>query len=136
LHPHSTFVQKDAWVLGYTEKFDLISSNGLSIYEADDHRVVELYRQFFKALKPNGVLVTSFLTPPPAFGGTEWKMECINREEALLQKILFADILECKWQVFRSESVVRAQLLEAGFLEIEFLYDKAHLFPTVIAKKV
>lgn len=39
------------------------------------------------------------------------------------------------WQIFRSEEPVKAQLREAGFREIEILYDKAHIFPTVIAKK-
>jgi hypothetical protein len=45
------------------------------------------------------------------------------------------DVLDAKWQVFRAEEIVRAQLEEAGFLEVEFLYDKAHIFPTVVAKK-
>lgn len=49
--------------------------------------------------------------------------------------IVFSDILECKWQIFRSEELVRAQLLEAGFTEIKFFYDEAHIFPTIVAKR-
>jgi SAM-dependent methyltransferase len=133
---HCQFIQQDAWVLGYNEEFDLITSNGLSIYEPDNKKIVDLYRQFFLALKPNGCLVTSFLTPPAIPGAkTEWDVKAVNSEHALLQKIIFSDILECKWQIFRSEELVRAQLLEAGFSEIEVFYDEAHIFPTIVAKK-
>lgn len=131
------FVQRDAWALGYEKKFDIITSNGLSIYEPDNTKILALYHHFFLALKPNGCLVTSFLTPPPILGTkTEWDLTNVNSEHALLQKIVFADILECKWQIFRSEELVRSQLLDAGFTEIEIFYDEAHIFPTVIAKKV
>ena len=130
------FIQRDAWALGYEENFDIITSNGLSMYEPDNKRVVELYHQFFLALKPNGCLITSFLTPPPISGKkSEWDLTVVNSEHALLQKIVFSDILECKWQAFRSEELVRSQLVEAGFTEIEIFYDRAHIFPTVVAKK-
>jgi len=134
---HCQFVQRDAWALGYEKKFDVITSNGLSIYEPDNKKIVDLYHQFFLALKPNGCLVTSFLTPPPIPGTkTEWDLKNVNSEHTLLQKIVFADVLECKWQIFRSEELVKSQLLDAGFTEIEVFYDEAHIFPTVIAKKV
>ncbi len=130
------FIEANAWDLNIYEEFDLITSNGLNIYEPDDEKVIALYQEFFKALKPGGCLVTSFLTPPPAPGYiTEWKLDAVNMEDALLQKIVFADILDCKWQVFRSEEAVRHQLQQAGFQEIEIIYDKAHIFPTVIAIK-
>lgn len=133
---HCHFYEKDAWALGMTEKFDLLASNGLTIYEHDNNKVVDLYRKFYNALKPSGILVTSFMTPPPAPGfKTEWVLEHVNPQNALLQKIIFADVLGVKWQAFRTEETVRAQLKEAGFQEIEILYDKAHIFPTVVAKK-
>ncbi len=130
------FIQGDAWALGHEDSFDIITSNGLSMYEPDHQRVVELYHQFFLALKPNGCLITSFLTPPPISGRkSEWDLTAVNSEHALLQKIVFSDILECKWQAFRSEEMVRSQLLESGFTEIEIFYDLARIFPTVVAKK-
>lgn len=133
---HCQFIQQDAWALGHEGKFNIITSNGLSIYEPDNKKIVDLYHQFFLALKPNGCLVTSFLTPPPIPGTkTEWDLKAVNSEHALLQKIIFSDILECKWQIFRSEELVRSQLLEAGFTEIEVFYDEAHIFPTIVAKK-
>lgn len=136
LSNHCQFLQQDAWALGHEEKFDIITSNGLSIYEPDNKKVVDLYHQFFLALKPNGCLITSFLTPPPIPGTkTEWDLKVVNSDHALLQKIVFSDILDCKWQTFRSEESVRSQLLEAGFTEIEVFYDQAHIFPTIVAKK-
>lgn len=136
LSQHCRFSQRDAWDLKMNEQFDLIASNGLTIYEPDHKRVVDLYCQFYSALKPGGILVTSFLTPPPISGGkTEWKLDQVNPQDALLQKILFVDILAAKWQVFRCEETVKAQLKEAGFSNIEIFYDNAHIFPTIIANK-
>jgi SAM-dependent methyltransferase len=130
------FFQCDAWDLNIRAAFDLITSNGLAIYEPDDEKVTQLYRGFFEALKPGGYLVTSFLTPPPVPGlQSEWKLDAVNMQDALLQKIVFADILACAWQVFRSEETVKSQLKTAGFDQIEIIYDKAHIFPTIIARK-
>jgi hypothetical protein len=136
LEARCQFAIRDAWQLEMHEVFDLIASNGLSIYEPNENRVVALYRQFFEALKPGGCLVTSFLTPPPAPGvKTEWDLQRVNQSDALLQKILFMDILPSKWQAFRSQEQVEKQLREAGFSDLEIHYDEAHVFPTIIAKK-
>ncbi|MBS3903794.1 MAG: hypothetical protein KGZ39_00525 [Simkania sp.] len=127
---------KDAWAIDISEKFDLLTSNGLAFYEPNDTKVIALYRQFYNALKSTGILVTSFLTPPPSPGlVTEWKLDHINAQNALLQKILFFNILDSKWQAFRTEATVKSQLHQAGFQEIEVFYDEAHMFPTIVAKK-
>lgn len=137
LFSHCHFVEKNAWELNFHEKFDLIASNGLTIYEHDDQKVISLYHKFYDALNPDGILVTSFLTPPPAPGiKTEWLFERFNAQDALLQKILFVDILDAKWQAYRAEETVKAQLKQAGFSVIDIQYDKAHIFPTIIAKKL
>src|SRR5690606_33975587 len=39
-----SFFQKNAWELEFKNEFDLITTNGLNIYEEDDSRVVALYR--------------------------------------------------------------------------------------------
>lgn len=36
----------DAWTPGLTNEVDVLASNGLNIHEADDGRVVGLYRSF------------------------------------------------------------------------------------------
>ncbi len=126
----------DAWELNLSDSFDLISSNGLNIYEPDDTKVTALYKVFHDALKPGGKLVTSFATPPPQLTDCcEWKMDRINKEDLLLQRIIHSDILEAKWQCFRSSEQTKKQLESAGFQDIRFIYDRAHLYPTVIALK-
>lgn len=129
------FLQKDAWDLGIRDEFDLIASSGLNIYEPDDERVTELYRQFFLALRPGGLLVTSFLTPPPGGETCEWKMERLDQKDLLLQKIIFGDILRVKWQFYRTAGQTRSQLDGAGFDPIQWIDDDARIFPTVVARK-
>lgn|GEM_PF-135273 len=131
-----TFLQRDAWALSINDRFDVLTSNGLSIYEPNDERVIDLYREFFKAIKPGGYLITSYLTPPPIPGQvSEWNLAKVSTADALLQKIIFADILNCKWQIFRSSKTVKSQLESAGFESIEFIHDEASIFPTVVARK-
>ncbi|HAT8916635.1 TPA: methyltransferase domain-containing protein [Legionella pneumophila] len=131
-----TLVCRNAWELNIQEEFDLISSNGLNIYEPDHNKVLDLYQQFHTALKKGGKLVTSFLTPPPHLSSQcEWMLNKINPEDLLLQRIIFSDILNAKFQCYRSSQQTQKQLALAGFKNIHFLYDEAHLFPTVIAEK-
>jgi len=133
---HAYFFQQNAWDLDQNETCDGILSNGLTIYEKDDQKVRDLFMAFYHALKKGGTLITSFLTPPPGQNlPSEWKMEAIDRAAALLQRILFVDVIEAKWQVFRQEKTIRQLLEEVGFKEINIAYDRAHVFPTVIAKK-
>lgn len=130
------FEQVDAWSMNQTDYYDLISSNGLNIYEPNLKKVKDLYRIFFRALKPGGRLVTSFLTPPPMVtSDCEWDFEQINQAHLLKQKVIFSDILAVKWQCFMSSDVMRTLLDELGFSSIEIIYDRARLFPTVVAVK-
>lgn len=122
------FVKKDAWDLGHDERYELLTSNGLNIYEPNDRRVISLYKGFHKVLKPNGVLITSFLTPPEA-----WKD--VDTQDALKQKAIFGDIIQAGWQSFRTEAETREQLKKAGFKMVKFIYDSKGMFPTVIATK-
>ncbi|HIG0326731.1 TPA: SAM-dependent methyltransferase [Legionella pneumophila] len=136
LDKFTTLVCRNAWELNIQEEFDLISSNGLNIYEPDDNKVLDLYQQFHTALKKGGKLVTSFLTYPPHLSAQcEWMFNKINPEDLLLQRIIFSDILNAKFQCYRSSQQTQKQLELAGFKNIYFLYDEAHLFPTVIAEK-
>ncbi len=128
--------QADAWQLDTENRFDLLSSNGLNIYEPDDDKVTDLYRQFYNALKPGGKLVTSYVTPPPTVTDhCEWKMEKIDPDDLLMQKAIFVDTIQGKWQCFRSTETSQQQLTDAGFEQLTFLPDRAHIFPTVTAIK-
>jgi hypothetical protein len=114
----------------------LISSNGLNIYEPNKDKVSELYRQFYLALKSGGRLVTSFLTYSPFKSEkSEWDMTKINPEAALLQRIIYSDILTPKWANYYTYSEMHEQLTLVGFKSVSFIPDKARLFPTVVAIK-
>lgn len=126
----------DAWTATWQTQVDVLTSNGLNIYEPDDARVVSLYRSFFAALKPGGTLVTSFLTPPPALSAeSPWNFAQIDGEALALQYLLFVRIIEAKWSAFRTHVTTRAQLESAGFTDIRFIDDRASMFPTVVARK-
>jgi SAM-dependent methyltransferase len=127
---HTSFQCKNAWSISEKNAFDLISCNGLNIYEPSDDTVTKLYALLFDALLPGGRLVTSFITPPD-----EWLLDKINAKHAKKEKLIFADILQSKWRSYRSEDKTKEQLREAGFSDITFIYDKAHIFPTVTAVK-
>ncbi|RQH40942.1 class I SAM-dependent methyltransferase [Okeania hirsuta] len=131
------FHQEDGWNLPFEDEFTLLTSNGLNIYESDDQKVMELYRKFFKALMPGGILVTSFLTPSPNIDpNSEWDMNQLNLDDMLLTKIIFGDImLNLKITGFRSSSTTKLQLQNVGFDDIEFIWDNARIFPTVVARK-
>lgn len=133
------YFREDAWQLSVAESFDVITSNGLNIYEPDDEKVTELYKQFYLALAPKGTLVTSFVTPPPDAVSKDktstWDLSKINLDNLLLQKILFSDIIDAQWQCFRTVEQTEKQLRTAGFSQVEFINDDANMFPTVIAKK-
>jgi SAM-dependent methyltransferase len=122
--------REDAWALSARDRFDVLVSNGLNLYEPDEERVVALYERFAAALKPGGLLVTSFLTPP-----AEWIMSRIDPEALRLQRIIFADIIGARWQCFRTSETSRAQLSRAGFTDIELVPDRANLFPTIVGRR-
>lgn len=128
------FKRKNAWHLKDKEKYNIMVSNGLNIYEPNNDKVTDLYDQFYNALIPGGVLITSFLTPPPgASNKSTWTN--YTSEDALKQKAIFKDIIQAKWQVFRTEEETRSQLKKAGFETVEVIYDSQGMFPTVVAKK-
>lgn len=134
--PNVECIAGDAWSTSLPQAVDIITSNGLNIYESDNNRVVELYRQFFNNLKPGGTLITSFLTPPPQLDPqSEWNMAEVNLKDAGMQKVLFVDILSAAWQSYRSSDQTINQLKEAGFEEIRIVKDRAGIFPTVVAKR-
>lgn len=133
----TTFRLNDAWQLKGNEEFDILTSNGLNVYVGDDAKVVALYRKFYEALKPGGLLVTSFLTPPPAIdSASEWLMDRIDPAALQHEKVLFADVIGTQWRHYRTGKTTEKQLKAAGLTEINFIYDEAHVFPTVTARKL
>lgn len=128
--PICHFSQGDAWKFTLLEPVDFITSNGLNIYVESDDSVVELYRQFYRVLKPGGVMLTSIITTP-----AEWRLDEIDSEALRLQRIIFDDILEVTWRNYRSTEKTRAQLEEVGFTDIMFINDVCGMYPSVVASR-
>lgn len=130
----TNFIQKDAWKLEAKDSFDVIVSNGLNIYEPDPQRLIELYTQFYSALKEEGTLITSFVTPPPAISSrSPWRQ--VNEADALKQRIIFGELIKVNWQSYQLEGDVVHQLEQVGFSVQEVIYDSQGVFPTIVAKK-
>lgn len=134
---HYEFFTKDAWELDIENEFDIVTSNGLNIYEKDDTKVVSLYKGIHRALKNNGRFICSALTPPPMISATsEWDMSQINKEDLATSAMIMKTILDVTWSNFRSSELTCDQLREAGFDNIEIHWDKQKMFPTFSAQKV
>lgn len=122
------FEKRDAWQLGSSERWDLLTSNGLNIYVEDDDRCTDLYRNVAQALKPGGIYIVSFITPPE-----EWRPKVVKDLE--FQRFLFNEVVPVKWSCVRDETKTRQQLSRAGFEVISVSYDSQRMFPAVVAKK-
>lgn len=128
------FIKSDAWDLNIKNKFDIVISNGLTIYESDDNKVTQLYHKFFNSLRSDGTLITSFLTPPPIIDkNCCWKN--YSPQDLAKQKLILSDIIRTKWQCYRSHEATEIMLKKAGFDQIRFIDDTQSMFPTVIATK-
>ena len=132
---HLQLILKDAWEMTLKQNVDILISNGLTIYEPDHSKVLELYKKFHRALKPGGTLVTSFLTPPP-IPGNQCPWRNFNVDDLLLQKSIMVDILDAKFQCYLTEEAACGLLANAGFRVDKIVYDSQSMFPTVIAKHV
>jgi cyclopropane fatty-acyl-phospholipid synthase-like methyltransferase len=110
------FETRDAWQLGSSERWDLITSNGLNIYVEDDDRCTDLYRSIAQALKPNGAFVFSFITPPEQWHPTK-------SADLIRQRFLFQEVVPVKWSCVRDENQTREQLGKAGFEVVSVNYD-------------
>ena len=110
------------------ERWDLLTSNGLNIYVADDDRCTDFYRSVAQALKPGGIFVCSFITPPD-----QWQPRSAADLED--QRFLFKEVVPVKWSCFREEGKTREQLGTAGFEVVSVTYDSQRMFPAVVAKK-
>ncbi|MCD6046109.1 MAG: SAM-dependent methyltransferase [Gammaproteobacteria bacterium] len=134
---HCGFFERDAWNMpDMKEKFNILTSNGLNIYEKDNDKVVSLYKSFYHSLAKGGTFIGSALSCPPTMGEkSEWDMCKINLENLNMQKMLFLDILQSTWSHFRSSKETSEQLAAAGFTNIEFYWDDAKMFYSFTATK-
>ena len=137
-----TFAEGDAWDLPSARvvygdpatyqdlvggRVDLVTSNGLNVYVADDAQTTALYRSLRSAMHPGGTLVVSAVVPPE-----EWDFTGVDREESrrLRGLMLICDVM---WSNYRSEAQTRAQLEAAGFKVVEVRWDSRRIYPTFLA---
>lgn len=107
---------------------DVLTSNGLNIYEPDDERVIELYESFRAALKKGGTLVTSALTPPREWDLSPMQPAEIKRAQGLLL------INGVAWANYRSVELTTHQLQAAGLDVVETRLDRYRVYPTFVAR--
>lgn len=127
-----TFFKEDAFSLPstYREAFDIITTNGLNIYEKDDDRVVAFYRGLLQALKVGGKLICSALTPP-----NEWDNTKIPTADLQLSREIFGAVLGASWANFRPAKKTIEQLEAAGFENVEMYGDARQMFPSFCATR-
>lgn len=138
LNKYCTWLECDAWQFPIDKPCDLILSNGLTMYVNDDELVKNLYSRFYQGLKPSGLLITSYITPPPYINkNSSWNIENIDAEFLEVQETLFHKIFNSKWHGYRSDELTVNLLKQAGFSQdkIEIHHDKNNIFPTVTAYK-
>lgn len=136
LEDYVQLFQKDAWNLTFKDQIDLITSNGLNVYIFDTEKRIQLYKAFHHALKKGGTLIIGVLTYPPGYTKkSDWILERISGEDLLMEKILFKDVLGCKWGNFRTSDEIYEDFFSTGFSDVQVIFDQYHIFPTVIANK-
>ncbi|WP_051555215.1 class I SAM-dependent methyltransferase [Legionella fairfieldensis] len=127
-------LKRDAWCLGLTETFDLITSNGLNIYEPNPEKLIRFYQEIANALRPEGILITSYLSHPDDKAKPPAQKK-IKLQDGLRQKAIFQDIVQAKWQCYQTQEAVNMQFQAAGLFIKDIIYDTQCLFPTIIAQK-
>ena len=137
LSHHAEFIEKDAWDIKLSNQFDIITSNGLNVCEPDPNKNIMLYKNLYAALKKGGTLITSFLTnPPEKCDNCKWDMSQISEEDLRMQRILLGDVLNLRWQAsYSDEKAMEGIIAASGFSSCNIIYDRQHLFPTVVATK-
>ncbi|WP_411147255.1 SAM-dependent methyltransferase [Streptomyces sp. A30] len=129
----------DAWRLDLDAEADLLTSNGLNMYESDPERLVELYRNFARALRPGGRLLVSFIPAPPAPPWAEagrpggWAKYGIQDADLLRDMAIFGDILQAKYLNFTGEQEIRSQLSRAGLVVTDVSRNARGALPIAIA---
>ncbi len=129
----------DAWRLDLDAEADLLTSNGLNMYESDPECLVELYRNFARALRPGGRLLVSFIPVPPAPPWAEggrpggWAKYGIEDADLLRDMAIFGDILQAKYLNFTGEREIRDQLSRAGLVVTDVSRSAAGALPIAIA---
>ena len=133
---HCSFIEGDAWNIQLSHKADVITSSGLNVYVSEKEKREELYFNLFNNISISGSLIISTLTPPPDYSKkSEWNLEKIPKEDILMEKLLFGDILGSNWRNYKDTQETCNELISVGFRNTKIIYDTQRIFPTIIAYK-
>ena len=134
---HVELIEADAWNMGISDGFDILMSHGLAGYQPDQKQVVELYAEFRRALKPNGIFLAYFVTPPPtADANSSWDKTRITAESLQRHELIFKHVLQPKWwPIYSTKQKVTSLLRAAGFSRITFYPDKTGICTTIMASE-
>jgi len=122
----------NAWKFNKVNYFDMIVSNGLTIYEHNDDKVEELFRKFYTMLKPGGQIITSTLLPYYEWNATE---DEIDLETMVTKLIIKANFVFEGFGEGRGVKRVFELLMRAGFNDLKYVNDSKNVFPTIRAIK-
>jgi SAM-dependent methyltransferase len=126
--------QDDTTNLGMTNLCDVLISHNLQRGEAASAN--QEYQSFYKALKPGGLLITSFLTPGPhQDANSPWNKDLIPQGDLELATLIWEDIAKIHGGPYHTIDDLSGQLTAAGFTNIQCIYDSQRMLPTVIAQK-
>ena len=135
INPVVELIVEDAWTFQLPNKADLIVSNGINIYEPDDQKVTNLYKNFADNLIDGGRLIISVITPLPGDArGCSWEIDTIDPDD-LHKQSLILQAAQVKWTATRTVDQSIEQLKEAGFNSFKVFYDQAQMFPAIYATK-
>ena len=127
--------QADAWNLNTRNQWNVVTSKGLAGYEPSFKRLLQLYEQFYLALKPTGVLVTNLWMPYD--GKLKPKISLTLKEQKELKRfsLLTRHILQVKWSQIMTQGQMSDLLQRVGFTDIRFSPTTNGLCALVTAKK-
>ena len=111
------FVSADAWHLeAFENQFDVLTSYGLNLYVSEESKLIDLYKEFFKVIKPGGILIIRFLSDV-----IRHRSEFRDHEKSYtLSKV----IVDATYRNFGGEASMRYQLEQAGFEVAKVLYRR------------
>lgn len=133
---NTEFTKQDAWSISYQNQFDIFISNGLNLYVDDDSKVTNLYERIYNSLKPNGVLLTSTLSPSPEMSNeSDWILKNISDEGKKLNNFLSEYVITFSKNQFRSVKHICQILEKCGYRDFDVNLGTYGIFPAIIAKK-
>jgi SAM-dependent methyltransferase len=110
-------------------QYDVIVCNGFSFY-INDESLGQLIENVKRALKPNGILLMSFIQPPAA-----WQMSEEEKKVSTVVKEIL-DAVPMNWSAnLRTGDQVLSLVKKSGLTDVSVLEEQHHIHPLILAHK-